>query len=103
MNCDSGIYMKKLRILLLGLLFISISLNAQVDYTTKSKSAIRHYENARNQFGLLDYDKAIDFLNSAIKSDKRFYEAHQFQGYIYFMVEQYENAIGSYKKGSRFL
>ncbi len=53
---------------------LSYSLQAQ-EYSTKSKKAIKFYEEASQKMQTRDYDGAIDLLKQSIDADKKFTEA----------------------------
>ena len=64
------------------LLFFQIIINAQ-DYSSKSKKAIRFYEEAVQKMQMRDYISAIEILQQAVKADDKFLEAYLLMAYAY--------------------
>lgn len=71
-------YQNQLLLLLLltflGLVFIPQQTQAQ--YSTKNKRAIKYYQKAREYLRKRRYDEGIEYLEKAVKKDKKFLEAH---------------------------
>jgi len=64
--------------------FVCFSLVAQKNkLTTKNKTAINLYEQASNDYGKGNTEKAIEALYNAIEKDKKFIEAHLLLGDIF--------------------
>jgi outer membrane protein OmpA-like peptidoglycan-associated protein len=64
---------KKLVIAILMLAFVNV-LQAQ-QYTSASQKAIREYEAGLSELRIYHFDKAIQYLESAVKTDNKFIEA----------------------------
>lgn len=96
---------KKLNILLI-LFLISSCASAQMGYGTKSKKAIKLYNEARKaprenrdpKTGQPDFEKGIDLLKKALNKDNNFLEAHQLIGEFYRLNGQYKKAVEHYKR-----
>lgn len=89
---------------LISVLFLFMILYCQSmaqTYTIKNKKAIEYYEYARKQYGLYDYNTAIEYVNKALNAKQEFYEAHFLLGEIYLERGETENAIRSYNEAIR--
>jgi len=84
-------------ILFLLIIVTPVIASAQYDYTTNNKKAIRYYEQALTAFGQMNYSKAANLMQQAIKTDKKFIEAHIVLAEIYMDNGYVPNAIESYK------
>ncbi|MDP6908931.1 MAG: hypothetical protein QF371_05460, partial [Flavobacteriales bacterium] len=62
---------------------VSVDSHAQKEYSTKSKKAIRHFEEAIRFYNAKRSQEAIDLLKKAIKADENFIEAHMISGDCY--------------------
>ncbi|WP_107038621.1 OmpA family protein [Brumimicrobium mesophilum] len=90
---------------LLLLLFSSCA-TAQMGYGTKSKKAIKLYEEARNapqenfnvKTGRPNYQSGIDLLKKALEKDNNFLEAHQLIGEFYRITNQPKESVFHFKK-----
>jgi outer membrane protein OmpA-like peptidoglycan-associated protein/tetratricopeptide (TPR) repeat protein len=71
----------------------------QMPVSTKSKKAEELYKSALEQLGLLYYDRAIYYLNEALKHDSNFIDAFFLLGQIYTDIQDDSLAIEFYKKG----
>lgn len=74
------------------------SFSQQQNYSTKSKKAIKYYEEATEFYDGRNFEAATEDLKKAIKEDDSFIEAHMLLGYIYSDLHQDQNAIGEIKK-----
>jgi outer membrane protein OmpA-like peptidoglycan-associated protein len=83
-------------IALLGLFYTDVS--AQMKYSTKSKKAIRHFEEALKYYNSGRGSEAIEVLKKAIKADENFVEAHAVSGDCYFDIGNLKSAIIEYQK-----
>jgi len=66
---------------------------SQPTYSTKSKKAIKYYEEATKFYDGRSYEAATEYLKKAIKEDDLFIEAHMLLGYIYSDLHQPQKAI----------
>jgi len=89
---------KKISILII-FFCVSILLEAQEQYTSQSKNAIKHLEKGVQHYNIMNFEKAIKQLQLAIKADKQFIEAYLLLAEVYIDKKEYENAIDTYKKG----
>ena len=71
---------------------------AQRDYTTKSKKAIKHFEEALKYYSSKRNVEALEILKRAIKADENFVEAYTVSGDCYIDLGDLPNAIASYQK-----
>src|SRR3972149_110535 len=76
----------------------SVICNAQKNYSSKSKKAIKYYEEATKFYDGRNFSAATEDLKKAIKEDDLFIEAHMLLGYIYSDLNQYSKAIEEIKK-----
>lgn len=67
-------------------------------YSTKSKKAIKSFEDAYELMGQRKVDEAIAELNKAIEIDDKFIEARLMLGDIYTDFQEFDRAIDSYEK-----
>ena len=72
--------------------------SAQMKYSTKSKKAIKHFEEALKYYDSRRATEAIEILKKAIKADEDFVEAHAVSGDCYFDLGDLESAIVEYQK-----
>lgn len=86
-------------ILLFAMLF-PILCHAQKDYkySTKSKSAIKSFEQAASAYDYKKYQEAVDLLNDAISKDDKFIEAHLMLGDVYADMRDFEKSAEHYQK-----
>jgi len=85
--------------LLLILLLLTITESvAQLKYSSRSKKAIKHYENALNHYNSYKNLQCINELQKAIAEDDKFIEAHLLLANVYEDIKQPINAIDSYEK-----
>jgi outer membrane protein OmpA-like peptidoglycan-associated protein/Tol biopolymer transport system component len=80
-----------------GLSIYSNELHAQVEYTSKSKRAIKNYEEAVKYFQERKLTEAQKYLEKAIAEDDRFVEAHMTLSYVFGDRGQYDKAIAEVK------
>ena len=71
---------------------------AQRQYTSKSKKAIKHFEEALKYYSAKRNAEALDILQKAIKADENFVEAYTVSGDCYADLGDFPNAIASYQK-----
>ncbi|MBI4931909.1 MAG: PD40 domain-containing protein [Bacteroidetes bacterium] len=76
----------------------SVICQAQQNYSTKSKKAIKYYEEATKFYDGKNFEAATEDLKKAIKEDDSFIEAHMLLGYIYSDLNQNQKAIVEIKK-----
>ncbi|PKR80937.1 hypothetical protein CW751_07150 [Brumimicrobium salinarum] len=87
-------------------LLISSCATAQMGYSTKSKRAIKLYEEGRAapqknidvRTGRPDFEAGIELLQKALKKDENFLEAHQMIGEFYRLSGKNKKAVHHYKK-----
>jgi len=90
---------------LFALLFNSCA-TAQMGYSTKSKKAIKLFEQGREapqknvdlRTGRPDFETGIDYLQKALKKDENFLEAHQMIGEFYRLSGKSKEAVHHYKR-----
>lgn len=92
--------MRLFTIILLSLLFTFSSKEtfAQREYTTKSKKAIKHFEEALKYYSAQRNSDALEYLEKALKADENFVEAYAVSGDCYSDLGDLPNAIVSYQK-----
>lgn len=71
---------------------------AQREYSSKSKKAIKYFEEGLKPYSSRRNAEALDLFLKAIKADDNFVEAHAVAGDCYTDLKQYENAIVEYQK-----
>lgn len=71
---------------------------AQREYSTKSKKAIKHFEEALKYYSAMRNAEALEILAKAIKADENFVEAYTVSGDCYTDLGNYPKAIASYQK-----
>lgn len=86
-----------LLIALIGV-FEMVEVSAQTKLTTKNKTAIKLYEDARKFYGLGKVREASDALLQAIERDKDFIEAHLLLGDIYHNQKEHLKELEILKK-----
>ena len=67
-------------------------------YSTKSKKAIKYYEQSTNFFIRRQYGPALELLEYALKKDANFAEAHLRVGKIYYAIDSEDQAKFHLKK-----
>ncbi|MDB4655382.1 OmpA family protein [Flavobacteriales bacterium] len=77
---------------------LAVDANAQMKYSTKSKKAIKHFEEALKYYNSRQGSAAIEVLKKAIKADENFVEAHAVSGDCYSDLGDLANAIIEYQK-----
>ena len=87
-------------IFLLTSLFYITNTFAQKDikYTTKSKKAIKHYENATRYYDSYNNEAGLKELKYALEEDSKFLEAYFLMASIYTDTKETNLAISSYEK-----
>ncbi|MBL4586924.1 MAG: PD40 domain-containing protein [Flavobacteriales bacterium] len=90
--------MRTIYLLFLAISFCTMDVSAQMDYSTKSKKAIKYYKEALRFYDVKRSSEAIELLKKAIKADENFVEAHTISGDCYTDLNDYENAIIEYQK-----
>lgn len=75
------------------------SLSAQQELYTKSKKALKFYGEARRNFDKRNDKEALDFLNKAIRADRKFIEAWFMKAQIQKDQLDFQGAIESFRKG----
>ena len=76
----------------------SVICHAQPTYSTKSKKAIKYYEEATKYYDISDRQNAKQSLLKAIEQDNLFIEAHTMLGYVCSDLAQIPQAIEEVKK-----
>ncbi|MCB9204433.1 MAG: PD40 domain-containing protein [Flavobacteriales bacterium] len=71
---------------------------AQREYSTKSKKAIKHFEEALKYYSARSNRAALDLLDKAIKADDKFVEAYTVSGDCYSDLGELDKAIWNYQK-----
>lgn len=71
---------------------------AQPAYSSKSKKAIKYYEEATKFYDLREKENAKSSLLKSIEQDNLFVEAHMLLSYIYSDLKQPANAVAEMKK-----
>lgn len=85
--------------LIFAILFsVVFNTEAQNKYTTRSKKAIKHYENALNHYNSFNNEKCLNELQKAVSEDEKFIEAYLLMANVYEDLKQTNNAITSYEK-----
>jgi outer membrane protein OmpA-like peptidoglycan-associated protein/Tol biopolymer transport system component len=77
--------------------FTVFTMQAQVDYSTKNKKAIKNYEEAIKYFQDRKLEEAKKYLEKSITEDDKFVEAHMTLSYVYGDMQQYDKAISEIK------
>lgn len=90
--------MKKVIVIISLFLGVFSFIDAQTALHTKSKKAIKYFEEATTNYNLLYYDKAIELLKSAVEEDEMFLEAWITIAEVYMDKQDFESAIGAYRK-----
>lgn len=72
---------------------------SQADLSTRSKKAIKAYQEANHAYSLMNYPQAIDLLKEAIHDDSEFIEAYLVLAEVYMSSRQEKLAIDTYLKG----
>ncbi len=90
--------MKKLIILLVLSTFSASIIQAQHDYSTKSKKAIEYFNEAWKNYNIREYDQALEFLNKALDKDDEFIEAYIVKGQVYEAMNEPGKALDNYRK-----
>ena len=71
---------------------------AQREYTTKSKKAIKNFEEALKYYSARRNAEALEYLDKAIKADDQFIEAYTVSGDCYADLGRLDRAIENYQK-----
>ena len=79
--------------LLLSILLISNASFAQQQYATKSKKAIKFYQEAMSAFNLMDFALVETKLNDAIEKDPLFIDAYLLRSELYRINLDYHKQI----------
>ncbi len=91
--------MKKIWLLWIGIsLFYAASAQGVHTYSTKSKKAIKYYEQSTNFFIRRQYSPALELLEYALKKDADFAEAQLRVGKIYYAMNNEDQAKVHLKK-----
>ncbi len=90
--------MRNIIFFIIALLLVPVISNAQRNYTSSNKKAIKAYEEALTAFDRMDYGSAVILMEKALKSDDEFVEAHLVLAEIYLENGDNKKAINSYKK-----
>lgn len=77
---------------------LAVPTMAQRDYSTKSKKAIKLFEEALRYYSAKRNTEALEILQKAIKTDENFVEAYAVSGDCYSDIGDLKNAIVSYQK-----
>jgi outer membrane protein OmpA-like peptidoglycan-associated protein len=90
----------KLKLGLVVILSLVVSLQgfAQREYTTKSKRAVKHFEEALRYYSARRNEEALELLEKALKADDEFIEAYAVSGDCYSDLGNLEKAIENYQK-----
>lgn len=84
-------------LLVLGI-FAFVNVNAQREYSTKSKKAIKNFEAALKYYSAKRNSEALEYLQKALKADDEFVEAYAVSGDCYSDLGDLKSAIVSYQK-----
>jgi outer membrane protein OmpA-like peptidoglycan-associated protein/tetratricopeptide (TPR) repeat protein len=95
---ETNLFMRKVLLALVLLIFSSSSYAQNEKYTTKSAKAIKHFDRALNHYGGRSYNQAEGELQSALIEDPNFLEAHVLLAGVYSDMNKPEPAIEEYKK-----
>lgn len=79
-------------------LCVSLPSLAQREYSTKSKKAIKHFEEALKYYSAKRNTEALELLDKALKADDAFVEAYAVSGDCYTDIGDLKNAIVNYQK-----
>ena len=90
-------YFNKIAILVTSLLFLTGN-PAFSQLHSKSKKAISHYNVALQSYRLMDYQKAGEEMEQALKIDPDFIEVHLLQAEMFTEQKNFEKAISSYSE-----
>lgn len=71
---------------------------AQREYTTKSKKAVKNFEEALKYYSARRNAEALEFLEKALKADDEFIEAYAVSADCYTDLGQLDRAIENYQK-----
>ena len=71
---------------------------AQREYSTKSKKAIKHFEEALKYYSARSNRTALEYLEKALKADDKFVEAYTVSGDCYTDLGDLDKAIFNYQK-----
>jgi outer membrane protein OmpA-like peptidoglycan-associated protein len=93
-------------LLMLFTLMLNSCATAQLGYSTKSKRAIKFFEEGREapqknidlRTGRPDFEAGIEILDKALSKDENFLEAHQMIGEFYRLSGQSKKAVHHYKR-----
>lgn len=91
--------MRYLRIILLLMAVLAgFQASAQREYSTKSKKAIKHFEEALRYYNSRNNRAALEYLEKALKADDEFVEAYTVSADCYNDLGLLDEAIVNYKK-----
>ena len=68
------------------------------ELSTSSNRAARFFQSGISQFGLLNYDEALEFFKRAISADADFHEAYILAGDVCFEMKEYRKAAEYFQK-----
>lgn len=85
-------------IITLLVIFLSQCTVTSQTFHTRSKSALKYYDQGKRDYELLYYDRAETNLKLAIREDNRFYEAHILLGQLYSDTGDWQKAVVHYQK-----
>lgn len=85
-------------ILFVFVMLCSFKSFAQREYSTKSKKAIKHFEEALKYYSARNNREALEYLQKALKADDEFVEAYAVSGDCHTDLGELDQAIVSYKK-----
>ncbi len=90
--------MKKLIIVLLILLPVAVSAQEKDEYHTRSKKAIKAFEEALRFYRLQQFADSDEMLKRALAFDSNFAEAYMLRATMYHDIENLEKADENYRK-----
>jgi outer membrane protein OmpA-like peptidoglycan-associated protein len=79
-------------------LLLFVAVNAQDNYTSNNKKAIKHHKEAQKQFENRNNSDALKFNLKSLKSDPKFIEALVLNAYIHIADNNKLSAISSFEK-----
>ncbi len=92
--------LNKIILLLLMMILLSNLSFAQsgIKYSSKSKKAVKYYEEATHFYDLYNNTACIESLSKAVKEDSNFLEAYYLLAAVYKDKKEIDNAINAYEK-----
>lgn len=90
--------MPKIILCIITIVLLPLYSIAQHNYSTHNKKAIKSYQEALQSYDRMDYATAVDLMQKAIKTDRKFIEAHIVLAEIYIEKGDRKNAISEYGK-----